>query len=107
MSRQDWMTPTTDHLRAALGQVVDPEIGLDIVALGLVYDVRPTPGRVEVDLTMTTPSCPMSSMILADVRRVLGAALPPGTEVAAQLVWQPPWAPEMMSEQARRHLGWS
>ena len=89
-----------------LRQVIDPEVCLDIVELGLVYDIRVSGNRVEVDFTMTTPSCPMSAMILDDIRDRLGAATPPGTEVVAQLVWEPPWEPAMLGEQARRHFGW-
>lgn len=97
---------TAESLRQSLRQVIDPEVGLDIVELGLVYDIRCAGNRVEVDFTMTTPSCPMSAMIEDDIRGVLAAALPPGTDIATRLVWEPPWEPSMMSGQARQHFGW-
>jgi len=106
MPEKPGAAPTAESLRSVLRQVIDPEVGLDIVELGLVYDIRVSGNRVEVDFTMTTPSCPMSAMILDDIRDRLGAATPPGTEVVAQLVWEPPWEPAMMGEQARRHFGW-
>ena len=97
---------TTEGLRATLKQVIDPEVGMDIVELGLVYDIRIAAGRVEADITMTTPSCPMGSMIADEARGVLAAAVAPGTEVVVNLVWDPPWDPSMMSEGARAHFGW-
>jgi metal-sulfur cluster biosynthetic enzyme len=97
---------TRETVRDALRQVLDPEAGMNIVDLGLVYDIRITPGRIEVDLTMTTPSCPMGSMIVDDARGAIAATLPAGTEVAVTLVWDPPWDTSMMSEHARKHFGW-
>ena len=96
----------TEELRRALTRVIDPEVGMNIVDLGLVYDIRIGDGRVEVDLTMTTPSCPMGSMIVEEARGVLAAEVPEGTMVAVRLVWEPPWEPSMMSERAREHFGW-
>ncbi len=93
-------------LRALLTQVIDPEVGMNIVDLGLVYDVRVLPGRIEVDITMTTPSCPMGGMIVDEARSVVAAALPPDIEVDVNLVWEPPWDTSMMSEHAREHFGW-
>lgn len=98
--------PDPDALRALLTQVLDPEVGMNIVDLGLVYDVRVVPGRIEVDITMTTPSCPMGGMIVDEARGVIRAAAPSGTEVQVNLVWDPPWDASMMSERAREHFGW-
>jgi len=98
--------PTADALREALTRVLDPEVGMNVVDLGLVYAIRIAPGRIEADLTMTTPSCPMGEMILDEARGVLGACVPAGTEVIVNLVWDPPWNPGMMSEHARQHFGW-
>ncbi len=95
-----------EDLRQALMQVLDPEVGVNIVDLGLVYEVRLADGRVEVDLTMTAPSCPMGSTIVEEAREVLAARLPADTSIAVSLVWDPPWEPSMMSEQAREHFGW-
>lgn len=98
--------PTTEALTSALMQVLDPEVGMNIVDLGLVYDIRVRPERIEVDLTMTTPSCPMTSMIAEEARSVIAAAAPAGVDIAVNMVWDPPWNPGMMSERAREHFGW-
>jgi metal-sulfur cluster biosynthetic enzyme len=96
----------SEAVRAALRAVNDPEAGMNIVDLGLVYAVEVAPDRVAVNLTMTTPACPLGDMILDDARRVLEALVAPGTTVELRLVWDPPWSPERMSEQARQHFGW-
>jgi metal-sulfur cluster biosynthetic enzyme len=98
--------PTAASLREALSVVLDPEVGMNIVDLGLVYDIRVAAGRIDVDITMTTPSCPMGSMMVEEARNVIETAAPPGTEVAVNLVWDPPWDASMMSEHAREHFGW-
>lgn len=98
--------PTVEALREALTRVLDPEVGMNIVDLGLVYDIRIDSDRVEVDITMTTPSCPMGSMIQDEAREVVQHASPPGTQVAVNLVWEPPWDPSKMSDRAREHFGW-
>jgi metal-sulfur cluster biosynthetic enzyme len=95
-----------ETVRALLKQVLDPEVGMNIVDLGLVYAVRPAAGRIEVDVTMTTPSCPMGDMIVNEAQSVVSAAVPSGTEVQVNLVWDPPWDAAMMSEHARKHFGW-
>jgi metal-sulfur cluster biosynthetic enzyme len=99
-------SPDPEDLRAQLTQVIDPEVGMNIVDLGLVYDVRVVAGRIEVDITMTTPSCPMGSMIVDEVRRIVTASVPPDTQVQVNLVWEPPWDASMMSKHARDHFGW-
>lgn len=98
---------TEEEVRTVLRGVIDPEIGMNIVDLGLVYGVEISDNRLHVDLTMTTPACPMGEMILDDVRQVLEALMPAGFEIDINLVWDPPWSPDKMSEHARKHLGWS
>ncbi|MBE0613012.1 MAG: metal-sulfur cluster assembly factor [Burkholderiales bacterium] len=98
--------PTEEQLRDALRQVDDPEVGMNIVDLGLVYRIDIAPGKVHVELTMTTPACPMGDLITANALRALGAALPQDTVVDVALVWDPPWTPDMMSESARQTFGW-
>jgi metal-sulfur cluster biosynthetic enzyme len=106
MRRHNTTLPDPDTLRNALTGVIDPEVGMNIVDLGLVYDIRCAGKCIEVDITMTTPSCPMSSMITDQVREVIGAESPTGTEVTVTLVWEPAWDASMMSEHARKHFGW-
>jgi len=91
--------------REALGQVLDPEVGVNIVDLGLVYAIEALPGGLRVAMTMTSPGCPLASYLAEEARRVLEAALPEGDAVEVALVWDPPWSPERMSEAARRQLG--
>jgi metal-sulfur cluster biosynthetic enzyme len=96
--------PMTDEaVRDALRQVYDPEIGINIVDLGLVYRIERAPGRLDVALTLSTPSCPLAELIVEQASEALRAAFPE-TIVAVELVWDPPWTPERMSEAARAML---
>lgn len=96
---------TEDGVRAALRHVIDPEVGMNIVDLGLVYGIDITPESVHVRMTMTTPACPMGSMIVDEARQAIGA-IAPAAKIDVQLVWEPPWDSAMMSEQAKKHFGW-
>jgi metal-sulfur cluster biosynthetic enzyme len=99
--------PGDDAVLDALRDVDDPEAGMNIVDLGLVYGVDVTPDAVHVDLTMTTAACPMADMIVAQVSDVITAMVPVGTVVDVELVWDPPWTPDKMSGVAREHFGWT
>ena len=98
--------PTEQSIRDALRNVIDPEVGMNVVDLGLIYDIEIGPDRVRVAMTMTTPACPMSSMITEDAREAIRDIAPDGAEIAVDLVWDPPWGPERMTESAKRHFGW-
>jgi metal-sulfur cluster biosynthetic enzyme len=98
--------PTDEQIRTALRSVIDPEVGINIVDLGLVYGVIISDNKLHVDLTMTTPACPMGEMIMDDARRALVALMPTGVEIELELVWEPPWEPSKMSDHARDHFGW-
>ncbi|HUX25822.1 MAG TPA: metal-sulfur cluster assembly factor [Burkholderiales bacterium] len=98
--------PTEERVREALRSVDDPEVGMNIVDLGLVYRIDVAPGRVHVELTMTTPACPMGDLITENADRAVRAALPEDVAVDVALVWDPPWTPELMSESARQTFGW-
>lgn len=98
--------PTSEQLRDTLRSVVDPEVGVNIVDLGLVYQVDVAPDAVKVLLTMTSPACPLSDLVIADAESALRAVVPETVPVSIELVWSPPWEPSMMSEKARENLGW-
>ena len=96
----------TNPLCELLRKVIDPEVGVNIVDLGLVYGLEQDQHSVTVDLTMTSPACPMGESIIAEVEYELAAALPPEVAVVVKLVWEPAWSPALMSERARSTLGW-
>lgn len=98
--------PTEETVREALRLVEDPEVGMSVIELGLVYRIDVAPQRVQVQMTMTTPACPMGGLITDDARRAIGALFPEGVEVDIELVWEPPWTPDMMSESAKQTFGW-
>lgn len=98
--------PDEERVRDILRQVVDPEVGVNIVDLGLVYRVEADVERVAIEMTMTSPACPMGEMILDDVHAALRAGLPENVECDVRLVWEPPWNPSMMAERTRLHFGW-
>jgi metal-sulfur cluster biosynthetic enzyme len=100
-------TPDAAAVREALRQVDDPEAGMNIVDLGLVYDVDVGPGTVRVAMTMTTAACPMADLITDQARAAIAAAVPAGTVIDVELVWEPPWTPEKMTGIAREHFGWT
>lgn len=93
-------------VRDALREVQDPEAGMDIVELGLVYAIVARPGRVEIEMTMTTPACPVADLLVDQARAAAQRVAPAGTEVDVRLVWEPIWNPSMMSGIAREHFGW-
>lgn len=89
----------------ALKSVYDPEIGLDIVNLGLIYDLNiDDEGNVDIKMTLTTPGCPLTATIEEAVRAVL-ESIDGVKNVNVQIVWDPPWNPSMMSEEAKQILG--
>lgn len=101
---------TEDMVRAALKNVVDPEIGLDVVNLGLVYRIDILDGgkTVDIDMTLTTPACPAGPQMLQQAHREVMALKEVYKElenVKINLVWTPFWNPSMMSEEAREELG--
>jgi metal-sulfur cluster biosynthetic enzyme len=91
---------------AALGRVVDPELAMSIVDVGLVYGVTVDGDELHVRLTMTSAACPVADVIVDDVRHELGRVLPASMSVETELVWEPEWTAERMSERARRIMGW-
>ncbi len=96
--------PEREEVLDALRVVEDPELGMDIVDLGLVYDVGIENGNVRVEYTLTSLGCPVGPMIEEQIRETVGAM--PGVEgVETELTWDPPWTPEKMSDDAKFILG--
>ena len=93
-----------DQAKLALRKVKDPELGLNIVDLGLVYDIVVTGNDVHVDMTLTSPGCPAGPQIMSDVERAL-QALPGVGEVELNLVWSPFWTPERIEPRVRAYMG--
>ncbi len=89
----------------ALREVFDPEIPVNLYDLGLIYDINIVPdGTVKIDMSLTAPGCPVAGEMPGDVARAVAKV--PGTgEITVTLVWEPPWTPERMSEDARLALG--
>ncbi|WP_275098676.1 metal-sulfur cluster assembly factor [Sedimenticola hydrogenitrophicus] len=91
----------------ALRGVIDPEVGINIVELGLVYDVIAEADRVAVTMTLTSPACPMGAHLAEEGRQAIQGIVPAGVGVDVRLAWEPAWNPEMMSDEAKRLLGWN
>jgi metal-sulfur cluster biosynthetic enzyme len=99
------VVPTLEQVRAACASVYDPEFGVSIDDLGLIYDVALAGGAASVVMTLTTPSCPASDVIVDGVRAAV-SAVPGIASVDVQLVWDPQWTPEMVNARGRDQLGW-
>ena len=98
-------TLTKDVVFEAMKVVYDPEIGVNIVDLGLVFDADiDETNNVEVTMTLTSMGCPLGPVIICDVQRAVGGLNGAG-DVGVRIVWSPPWSPEMMTEDARDELG--
>jgi len=93
-----------EMVRKALRQVKDPEIGLNIVDLGLVYDVDVEEGEVHVKMTLTSPGCPAGAQIMGDVDQTV-RMMEGVTGVEVELVWEPFWTPERIDPKVRSFLG--
>jgi metal-sulfur cluster biosynthetic enzyme len=91
---------------AALHRVIDPEVALNIVDVGLVYAVKVAAGRVDVEVTMTSAACPVADVIVEDIEFQLDQSLPGDLKIHVELVWEPPWTSERMSARARLFMGW-
>jgi len=96
--------PTEEMVLSVLRQVVDPEIGCNIVDLGLIYGLEIKDGRIAVTMTLTTPGCPMHESLVAGVEEVL-RMLPGVQDVQVNVVWDPPWSPAMMTDYGRQCTG--
>jgi metal-sulfur cluster biosynthetic enzyme len=95
---------TKEKVMEALSQVYDLEIGFDIVSLGLIYGVEVEDSNVKVKMTMTTPMCPLAGLMLEDARRKV-SEIEGINDVKMELTFDPPWTPEMASDDVRKILG--
>jgi metal-sulfur cluster biosynthetic enzyme len=94
------------NILRALHKVSDPEVGVNIVDLGLIYSIGIEGDKVRMVMTMTTAACPMRSYLTEEVREAILAEFEDVATVEVQLVWEPAWSPRMISKQGRRQLGW-
>jgi len=95
---------TPDQVKLALRKVKDPELNLNIVDLGLVYDVVVEGSDVQIDMTLTSPGCPAGPQIMGDVERTV-KAMPGVTAVELNLVWSPFWSPDLIEPRVRAYMG--
>lgn len=93
-------------IEQALHRVVDPEVALTIVDVGLVYGVSVTAERLHVLLTMTSAACPVTDVIVEEAGSELDKIAPAGMAVDIELVWEPPWTTDRMSARAKAFMGW-
>jgi metal-sulfur cluster biosynthetic enzyme len=96
--------PTRDDVIEALRAVEDPELGMDIVELGLLYDVQVAEPRVHIQYSLTSMGCPAGPLIQQSIEEVV-QSMPGVEQVETELTWDPPWTPDKMSEDAKFILG--
>jgi metal-sulfur cluster biosynthetic enzyme len=96
---------TEEDVTEALSNVIDPELGLDFIELGLVYDVNIDGGRVDITFTLTTPACPIGPQVSEQMKEFVGE-IDGVEEVVPSMVFTPPWTPDKMSEDAKFALGY-
>jgi len=100
------MTLLADDILDVLATIIDPELGMNIVDLGLIYAVEVQNNDVSILMTMTTAACPVASYLVEQANIVVRNQFPTLKTLDIKLVWEPTWNPLMMSWKAREHLGW-
>ena len=100
------MNATTDAITSCLENVIDPELGINVVDLGLIYNIHINGDKISVDMTLTTPGCPMAGMLAGSVEQAVRQTFE-GADVEVSLIWDPPWTPDRLSEAARQQLGYT
>lgn len=98
------MKTVEEKIREALKTVIDPELGVSIVDLGLVYDVRYEGGEAEVEMTLTSPGCPLAPVIDKKVRESV-ADISEIKKLTVEIVWDPPWTKDLMSDELKAEMG--
>lgn len=101
----DTLLLTEDAVRGALYEVYDPELGVNVVDLGLVYGVAVDGGRVRVTMTLTTPGCPLHDTLTEAVDSAVRFFIPGVESVEVNLVWEPRWSPDLITDAGRQELG--
>lgn len=97
---------TEELIYTALKQVIDPELGINVVDLGLIYDVDiGDDGHIGIEMTLTTPGCPLHASFREAIEEALWLSLPDITGVTVELVWDPPWTPDKISGEGLAELG--
>jgi metal-sulfur cluster biosynthetic enzyme len=96
--------PTTEEVLTVLKEVTDPEIGVNVVDLGLVYDVNIHNGNVDVKMTLTAPGCPLHDTIARAAEMAI-ETLDGVQKAHVDIVWDPPWTPDRLTDEGRRLLG--
>lgn len=92
---------TKEEVMRVLENVIDPEIGLSVVDMGLIYSVVVKNGDVRIKMTLTTPGCPLAALLVREVKNAV-AKIDKVKNVEVKLVWEPPWSPEMIKKPGRR-----
>jgi len=103
-SSSDEGPPTADQVKLALRKVKDPELNLNIIDLGLVYDIAVDGSDVNIDMTLTSPGCPAGPQIMGDIERAV-KSLPGVASVNLNLVWDPFWTPDKIEPRVRAYMG--
>ncbi|HET9339029.1 MAG TPA: metal-sulfur cluster assembly factor [Casimicrobiaceae bacterium] len=98
--------PDHDGILAAIATVIDPEAGMNVVDLGLIYDAALDGDRVSITMTMTTPACPVGDYLADAVRDAVAGRYPSLESVDVTITFDPPWTPDRMSDAARAKFGW-
>ena len=105
MERLTTLEQEEQQVLTLLKQVIDPELGINIIDLGLVYTIEAKEESIAVEMTLTTKGCPMGGAIMDEVNRKLEDAFP-HKQVSVILVWDPLWSPQQITEEGMRMLGW-
>jgi metal-sulfur cluster biosynthetic enzyme len=100
----DSRPPSVDQVKMALRKVKDPELNLNIIDLGLVYEISVDGSDVQIDMTLTSPGCPAGPEIMGDVERAV-KAMPGVSNLTLNLVWQPFWSPDRIEPRVRNYMG--
>lgn len=98
--------PSKDEILDWLKAVIDPEAGINIVDMGLIYDIHIIEHTLQITMTMTSPACPVGDLLIEDVENCLRSHVLPDTHIKVELSFNPLWEPSMMSEAARESFGW-